>query len=71
MASIFSSKGSREVDLSVFYTVPTHWIPVLNPIITIIVVKPYRRTFARRKETNSIPIFHPPINNANRMISIS
>uniref|UniRef100_A0A915DQ16 Uncharacterized protein n=1 Tax=Ditylenchus dipsaci TaxID=166011 RepID=A0A915DQ16_9BILA len=51
IAAAMSNKDRDEVYLSVFLTAPTHWIPVLNPLITIIVVKPYRQTFIGRKVT--------------------
>ncbi|KAI1692385.1 hypothetical protein DdX_21288 [Ditylenchus destructor] len=31
-----------------FITMPVHWIPVLNPVITIIVVRSYRRVVFRK-----------------------
>uniref|UniRef100_A0A915EJN3 Uncharacterized protein n=1 Tax=Ditylenchus dipsaci TaxID=166011 RepID=A0A915EJN3_9BILA len=57
IVSMFSKEESNVVDLSVFVIAPTHWIPVFNPLITIIVVKPFRQTFTTRKITNSKHFF--------------
>uniref|UniRef100_A0A915DCU3 Uncharacterized protein n=1 Tax=Ditylenchus dipsaci TaxID=166011 RepID=A0A915DCU3_9BILA len=67
IGSIFSGKGSQEVDPSVYITALGHWIPVLNPLITIIVVKPYRQTFTGRKVTNSTVLFSQTLNNTDRI----
>ncbi|KAI1708761.1 serpentine type 7TM GPCR chemoreceptor str domain-containing protein [Ditylenchus destructor] len=38
----------------VFATIPLHWVPLFNPIVTIWVIKPYRRVFTC---TGRKPIF--------------
>ncbi|KAI1702417.1 serpentine type 7TM GPCR chemoreceptor str domain-containing protein [Ditylenchus destructor] len=56
LISTFS--GTRSSVYAVVYAyIPFHWVPVLNPLITIFVVKPYRNfIFGRgsRRRINSI-----------------
>ncbi|KAI1707206.1 serpentine type 7TM GPCR chemoreceptor str domain-containing protein [Ditylenchus destructor] len=40
--------NASSVNYMAYITMPVHWIPVLNPVITIIVVRSYRRAVFRR-----------------------
>ncbi|KAI1708104.1 serpentine type 7TM GPCR chemoreceptor srd domain-containing protein [Ditylenchus destructor] len=52
LVSIFSG-SSANVFAVVFALLPIHWVPLLNPLITIIVVKPYRNFILMRKKVSN------------------
>ncbi|KAI1704777.1 serpentine type 7TM GPCR chemoreceptor srd domain-containing protein [Ditylenchus destructor] len=39
--------SSGNIYMSVFLLIPFHWVPLLNPVVTIWVIKPYRNFFIR------------------------
>ncbi|KAI1706127.1 serpentine type 7TM GPCR chemoreceptor srd domain-containing protein [Ditylenchus destructor] len=59
MMCVLSSHLIKETSsayILAFMTVPLHWMPVLNPVITIIVVGSYRRVVFRRKRIATIKV---------------
>ncbi|KAI1710557.1 serpentine type 7TM GPCR chemoreceptor srd domain-containing protein [Ditylenchus destructor] len=43
-------------NIAVFATIPLHWVPLFNPIVTIWVIKPYRRVFTCTARKPIFPI---------------
>ncbi|KAI1714734.1 serpentine type 7TM GPCR chemoreceptor srd domain-containing protein [Ditylenchus destructor] len=61
-----SSVGkASSVYFMVFVTVPLHWLPVLNPVITIIVVRSYRREVLRKMFQKHVTIVRNATNDFN------